>query len=471
MSINVTITVIIPIYNMEKYLTKCLESVVGQSIPFDEVILINDGSTDKSQLICEKYILKYNYFKLINQENRGLSVARNVGMDYTTSKYVLFLDSDDYLRADTAKQLKHELEKFGQDAVYFDADIECENGYEVSENYYDRNMKELSDTKMNGKYFFEICYPENYIVSACMAVYKKEMIETGGITFPEGLYYEDNYFTFAFMIQANNVTYIPEKLYQRRYRENSITTSSYSQKKFNDYIKIVVLLWETVCKHENVFLTENNVFFKFINDYCHLALKHRRSCVDQNIPLQDNVENEFYRMVRTYELLVEQYNFDDKVENLVLLNSILKNLKEIVLYLPKYKVHLEQLIKKLVQRQKRFYKKLLCDLPLNVEGCKVGIYGTGRHTQGLLTIYTDLIGKIMCNLIFIDSYKENKKYLNKDIIHYQKIDNSFDLIIISSFFYKQEMIDNVRKINNEIYLFTFYDFLNEDVFSEWDLFY
>ena len=94
---NVTITVIVPIYNVEKYLVECLESIASQTIAFDEVILINDGSTDKSLLICEKYVSKYSYFNLINQKNQGPSSARNQGLKHMTKEYVMFLDSDDFL--------------------------------------------------------------------------------------------------------------------------------------------------------------------------------------------------------------------------------------------------------------------------------------------------------------------------------------------------------------------------------------
>lgn len=466
MNKDITMAVIIPVYNVESYLVQCLESVIKQSVSFDEVILINDGSADNSRLICEEYTSKYDFFRLINQKNRGLSAARNIGLVHVTSEYVLFLDSDDYLRTDTVKWLKDELKKFRQDAIYFDAEIHCEKGYEVDKNYYDRDMKRYAGIRMSGESFFSICYPEKYIVSACMAVYKKETLKASKLLFPEGLYYEDNYFTISFMLKAKNVSYIPEKLYQRRYRKDSITTSTYSEKKFNDHIKIVSLVWEVVCKQKNIFLPENKIFFKVINNYCFLNLKHFRSCADQNIILSCDVKNRFYSIVKTYESLVEQYYFDDKIENLALLNDILRNLKEIVIYCQKYKIKTKLLIKKIGKKQKKFYKMLLYDLPLNVQGYKVGIYGTGKHTEGLLAIYESLIGKIICDLIFIDSYQKNGGYLDRKIIQYQQIDNSFDLIIISSFIYRQEMIENIRKINKEVPVYTFYDMVNEDIFSQ-----
>lgn len=468
MNMDVTITAIIPIYNVEKYLTQCLESVIGQTEAFDEVILINDGSTDGSRSICEQYISQYDYFKLINQENGGLSVARNVGLDCATSEYVLFLDSDDYLRADAVKRLKEELKQFRQDAVYFDADIQCEKGYEVSKNNFVRNLKDFVGVQMSGEKFFSTCYPESYVVPVWLAVYKKETIEAAGILFPEGLYYEDNYFTFAFMIQARNVAYIPEKLYQRRYRENSIITSEYTERKFTDAIKIILLLWEEVGKQKDITLPENKIYLKFISNYCSIGLERRCLCAEQNIILHDYAKNEFYTMAKTYENLVEEYCLNDNID-LTLLNSIWKNLKKIILYCPEYEMRTEELLKKVGDRQKRLYKKLLCDLPLNVKECKVGIYGTGNHTKGLLAAYKEMIGKIVCNLVFINSYKEKGSYLGRDIIHYRQIDDSFDLIVMSSFLYEQEMMKNIRSINKEVPIYTFYNSLEEDVFAGWDL--
>lgn len=465
-NINITITLIVPVYNVEKYLTQCLESIVAQTLLFDEVILINDGSTDNSRSICEKYLSKYDYFKLINQENRGLSVARNVGLANAVSEYVLFLDSDDYLRADTVKRLKDELRRYRYDAVYFDADIHCEKGYEVSENIYAHNLKDLTGIRLSGEGFFLKCYPQKYVVNVWLAIYRRKSIKAADVLFPEGLYYEDNYFTFGFMMQAKNVTYIPEKLYQRRYRENSITTSVYSEKKFIDGIKIVLLVWEAVRKQKDITLPRNRLFLKFVNDYCTYGLNHRRLCEKQGILLREDAQNEFSTMIKIYESMVERYQPNDEVDNLILLNGILRNLKEIVSYCPEDSARLEQYMRKTGEKQKQLYKRLLCNLPLNIEKYKVGIYGTGKHTEGLLAIYEALIEKITCNLVFIDSYKESGSYLGRDIIHYRQIDNSFNLIIISSFLYEQEMIENIRNANKEIPVYTFYDTLKEDVFSE-----
>lgn len=464
---EISITVIIPVYNVEKYLIQCLDSVVNQSVLFDEVILVNDGSTDGSGFICEKYVLKYSYFKLICQRNQGLSAARNIGLNHATSEYVMFLDSDDYLRIDTVELLKVELSKFRQDAVYFNADIRCENECIVKRNIYDRNIKGLNGVPVSGWKFFLECYPENYLVSSCMAIYKKRIIENEEILFPEGLYYEDNYFSFSFMVKAQCITYISEKLYQRRYRENSITMSKYSEKKFTDYIKIILLIWNEIEQVKEFVLPEyRKVLIRFISDYCGLALNNYNLCMEQSIILSNNAEVYFYQMIKNYEILLDQYQLEDKVENLDLINRILKNLKIIIRYCQEDRKFTNQITERITIKQKRIYRTILSDLPLNIKQCKVGIYGIGKHTKGLITMYENLIGEIICNLVFLESYKSNKTYMNRKVIHYEQVDKSFDMIIISSFLYGKEMMENVRRIDREIPIYTFYVNLKEDIFSE-----
>lgn len=465
---EVLISLIIPVYNADRYLEQCLESVVGQSVPLDEVILINDGSTDDSLSICEQYCRKYQYFKLINQENKGLSEARNRGLECACGEYVLFLDSDDYLEEDAVRTLKGILGKSGLDAVYFDADIECEEEYEVSENNFIRkSLKSWDGIRMSGEMFFRKCYPDSYTVPVWLAIYKKQTIEATGILFPKGLYYEDVYFTFAFMMRAKDVCYISRKLYRRRYRKDSIITSAYTEKKFIDLIKIVLLVWEDVRRQKDVFLPQNKVFLNFLNDYCSIGLKHRCLCEDNGIKIGKDAQSVFDTMIKAYETLAVQCSSLEHMEYLNVFNAVLKNIREIERYCSGYMIRKKNLIDKLCQRQKQFYKELLCVLPLNDEAYKVGIYGSGKHTEGLLAVYERLIGKISCNLVFIDSYKENGSYLGRQMIHYRKIDSSFNMIIISSYIYRKEMIENIKNIDKSVPLYTFYDTLDEDVFSGW----
>ena len=94
------LTVVVPVYNVEKYLRKCIDSILGQTLTVDEIILVDDGSKDKSGEIAEEYAIKHRNIKVIHQKNGGLSVARNTGIDAATKEYIAFVDSDDYIDSD-----------------------------------------------------------------------------------------------------------------------------------------------------------------------------------------------------------------------------------------------------------------------------------------------------------------------------------------------------------------------------------
>lgn len=462
---DMDITLIIPIYNVEKYLKQCLDSVVEQSMPFDEVILVNDGSDDGSLLICEKYILKYKYFKIINQDNKGLSVARNIGIRSAHSEYVMFLDSDDFLKSNTVHRLKDKLQKTQVDAVFFDADIICEEECRVAKNIYDRSKTELDGIYMKGWDFFTKCYPQNFVVSACLAVFKRAILLEKKIFFPEGLYFEDNYFTFVFLNYAHRIIYISERLYQRRYRKNSITTSDFSEKKFSNRIAVGLLIWNKIVDFG--LLEWKEIFFEYIGDYFGMVLEDYQMCLKKSMMLGKSTKISLEEIVKEYLMLLELYL--NNIKDFSLLCKALSNLEYIQTWSLEDRKYVRKIIKSVIEKQKKFYKDILCDLPLQKE-ITVGIYGTGNHTKGMLKIYRRLIGKIKCNLIFLDSYRNDGLYESKRIINYHKIDGTIQLVIISSFVYEKEMIDNIKSINKGIPIYRFYKNLTRDVFSEYENF-
>lgn len=469
---DINITVIVPVYNVENYLIQCLDSVVKQSVPFDEVILINDGSSDNSLTICKEYVSKYKYFKLIDQKNQGLSIARNRGIKYALSEYIMFLDSDDYLSLDTVKILKKNLLEFSYDAVFFDANIICEKEiYSTKKNLYDRSGAGLDGIRLSGWEYFIKCYSKYYVASACMAVYKKREIVTLNIEFPEGLYFEDNYFTLMFTCQARCVIHISEKLYQRRYRENSITTSVYSERKFIDYIKCFLLSVNGICQMKQCILIKlKEKFVEYISDWCNFGFDNYEMCIEENIELSKNAVCFFYRMQEKYLWLLDKLSFNASLLDLAVLNKILEILLLIKFYEFKNKKYVEDKISEIIVAEKNFYLNILKEIPLN-KVCKVGIYGTGKHTEGMLNIYENLVGRITCNLVFIDSKKDNEWYKGWKVINYQKInDEKLDIIVISSFLYEEQMLRNIRDINVNIPIHVFYHTLKEDIFSGYETF-
>lgn len=131
-----TITLVIPVYNAEDYIEKCLRSVFYQIIPFDEVIVIDDGSTDRSLDICKSILCKYSNTVLISQDNEGLGFTRNRGIHLANSEYIFFLDSDDELVLDTVAQLKKQIYIQIYDVIYFAGSILRENSVSNEDSIY-----------------------------------------------------------------------------------------------------------------------------------------------------------------------------------------------------------------------------------------------------------------------------------------------------------------------------------------------
>ena len=154
----INVSVIIPVYNVEKYLVDCLESVIQQSMREIEIICVNDGSTDSSYDILSEYADKDPRILILNKENKGLSAARNTGLRKASGKYILFLDSDDYLSSpDILESLCKKADKEELDQLYFDAKVvfENENVKAANSNYitYYQRKKNYTDI-LSGKELF-----------------------------------------------------------------------------------------------------------------------------------------------------------------------------------------------------------------------------------------------------------------------------------------------------------------------------
>lgn len=203
------VSIIVPVYNVEKYIDKCLSSLVNQTLNDIEIIIVNDGSIDNSEQIILKYKEKYpSKIVYLKKENGGLSDARNFGMPYAKGDYIAFLDSDDYVELDTYEKLYNR-------AIQTDADmVECDFYWEYSD-------KKIHDTSAN--YKDESDMYANARVVAWNKLYKKDLIINSGIKFPKGLRYEDLEFFYKILPQLKKIELINEPLIHYVQRDNSIT--------------------------------------------------------------------------------------------------------------------------------------------------------------------------------------------------------------------------------------------------------
>ena len=211
---NALISVIIPVYNVEAYLDECMESVCGQTYRNLEIILIDDGSTDGSSDICDKWARKDLRVKVIHQKNAGLSSARNVGLGSATGDFIAFLDSDDYLERDAYDKVVRALQKHGTDIVVFDYMCVNDKGERLSD---DRIIESRIIDQKEALLELYKGFLGDYVP---FKVYSKKLWNS--IRFPIGKAFEDIGTMYKVFLQADSICCISDKLYYYRRRSGSI---------------------------------------------------------------------------------------------------------------------------------------------------------------------------------------------------------------------------------------------------------
>lgn len=225
------VSVIIPIYNVEKYLEEAIESVINQTLKEIEIILINDGSTDNSLVIAEEYKNKDKRIKIFNQVNQGQSIARNKGIEESNGKYIYFMDSDDYIELNTLEKCYNLCEEHSIELVYFEAESFPDESFNGKINFkaYLKSGKIEEKQKIRGIDFVKKCISKNiYTVPPYLYFTKKEVIDN--LRFFPRIYHEDDLFTTLLLLKIKNMIFISEKFYKRRYRKNSTMTQKVSLK-------------------------------------------------------------------------------------------------------------------------------------------------------------------------------------------------------------------------------------------------
>lgn len=222
------VSIIVPVYNVEQYLEECIESILNQTLEDIEIILVNDGSTDRSLEICERYQEKDNRIKLINKSNGGLSSARNEGIKVASGQYIGFVDSDDYIHTEMYEILFN-------NAIKYKSDIVISKFKKFSDEDYEYNAKDIIPINykienFNYKQSLYQLYTERNVefVIAWNKIYKKDLFNN--LKFEEGRICEDEFMAHKILYKSKITTYVHIDLYYYRQRINSIMTSKYSIK-------------------------------------------------------------------------------------------------------------------------------------------------------------------------------------------------------------------------------------------------
>lgn len=239
------VSVIVPVYNTAFYLTQCLDSIINQSFKNIEIICINDGSTDESHAILTNFAERDKRIKIINQENKGLSISRNAGIDAAQGKYITFVDSDDRLSPEALELMVNAIENNPVDFVIADTQAFADTPDDAARTEEIINwLKTLQHEE--GIHF--IC--RNMPTTCWSQLLKTETLQKYNIRFPnEKLAFEDEYWRYAHRIHCKTYYYLPQKLYQYRIRGSSITGSQKKTARPLDIIKIHKLIVEELQKY------------------------------------------------------------------------------------------------------------------------------------------------------------------------------------------------------------------------------
>lgn len=234
---DVKISIIVPVYNVREYLRECLDSLVKQDFDSYEVILVNDGSTDGSDLMCKEYADKYHYIRYFSQENKGQSAARNFGMCYATGEYILFVDSDDYVANDTCEVLYDNAKKYDADIII--GDILNEKS-EIQKNPFFRYIPSENKRITTREYCEEAFSYGIYDIVPWIRLVRKSYLTENNIEFLEGCYYEDQEYSMRLFTTRNGtVVKIRFPFYYYRMDRPGSTTNYTSAKKGNDFIHVI----------------------------------------------------------------------------------------------------------------------------------------------------------------------------------------------------------------------------------------
>lgn len=213
------ISIIVPVFNVEKYLSKCIESLVKQTYKNIEILLINDGSQDNSLNICKEWEKKDDRIKVFSQRNQGLSEARNTGIKNAKGNYICFVDSDDLVLSDFIEILYYLIKKYGCEIAQVNfiekTDDEIEKKINIEKQIF--NEKILSSRDMI-KGLTTNDHKKNVIV--WNKIYKKELFEN--LSFKNGKIYEDEFFTWKVFMKCKKIAVSDKILYVYRIRKNSI---------------------------------------------------------------------------------------------------------------------------------------------------------------------------------------------------------------------------------------------------------
>lgn len=318
------ITIIVPIYNSEKYIERCIKSLINQTYKNTEIILVDDGSKDNSLKICKEYAKQNLRIKIIHKDNEGVSSARNKGIKNSNGKYILFIDADDYIEANALEELSKIIEEYHPDLIRFQG-IKEYLGKSIGENKLSRygfldiekNKTEILKNFFNKKEFSNVIY----------IAYKTEVIKN--LEFDTRFKWaEDWLFTFDTLLNSKTIYITDEKLYHYFINSESATHNIHTKERFierfethykiddiiykklmqNGYINLKKLALDTTYLCSEDLLKQMAEVFKY-KDYKNIIneIQKKEFYIEYESKLNEEEKKEFNKIFKSKKLFILAY--------------------------------------------------------------------------------------------------------------------------------------------------------------------
>lgn len=292
-SMNNLVSIIVPVYNVEKYISACVESIIDQTYKNIQIIIINDGSTDASEKICKDLLLKDKRIELYSKDNGGLSSARNYGLKFANGDYVAFIDSDDYISSDFISNLMFAITKHNADIAM------CKftsNGSFTSGSVPAVHSSEYIISRM-----FDII---GYRFYAWNKLYKRELFDE--LKYPEGETYEDIVTTYSLFKQCKKIATVDDVMYFYRIREGSITNSMYNDKSHYLFDSINFVMDDLKKNNTQIIDYVTPGYLVYFLSYVNLKLKTGIACELELKELRRQAKNSIIAIVRNKGIFMRQ---------------------------------------------------------------------------------------------------------------------------------------------------------------------
>lgn len=235
----VKVSIILPIYNVAPYLEEAFDSILNQSLKEIEIVAVNDGSTDNSEDIIKKYLQWDTRIILVSQENKGLSVARNVALTYATGKYIYMMDSDDILSSPNALMACYEYaEKNKADFVFFDRDCFSEDKSIVESEVHSTQFT-YENTKYEGESLLNLMLDTtSYNAVVWLLLINHNFLKRSGLKFFPGIIHEDELFTTKLFLCSKSIFCLKKSFIKHRMRSSSIVGKRYTRRNIDCYLTV-----------------------------------------------------------------------------------------------------------------------------------------------------------------------------------------------------------------------------------------